>query len=535
MRNRNAQRLLCATLLAASTWAQTPAGTEPDRYSDISGTVTDEVSRAPVENAFVTLSALDASRRFAIRSGPDGRYAFHRIQPGTYYIEVEADGYLRRTYGVTSNARQPLTLIPGADLTGIDIKLMPTGAVSGRVLDEAGRPVVGAQVQLLRARNAGGKNEWQSAFARCTGTDDRGEYRCFDVEPGRYALCAGYPHSRNERLMLASPGRKLAYLEMYYPGVLSIAEALPIVVGPGQEQPGIDVKLTRVPVSRIRGRVRIESATANDPMSITVFARRVDGPNSFGFRVAQARPEFEFALLPPGVYRLTVTHENREASVRIELRDSDLDDVELVLRGGGPVRGRIIARPEVGCGRFGTHAVFPSIERVDESSRSHLLTTRPDGVFELKDAPPGEYVVKLLDFQSHCYLRSLQLSGVPLPGNIVTIPPGGLSGLELVPGAAGTVAGTVRDREGKPVPGALVLCVQRDRQTAEPIAACSANAADQSGAFEMRYLIPGEVRLIALREYDRDAPLPASAYSQSTAVTVRENATETTELQLLAP
>src|SRR5262249_41692591 len=70
----------------------------------------------------------------------------------------------------TGYAREPIQVTAGAP---IEIALQAAAAISGRVSDESGDPVLGARVMVERVQNGNQRRMTLAAFE----TDDRGEYR----------------------------------------------------------------------------------------------------------------------------------------------------------------------------------------------------------------------------------------------------------------------------------------------------------------------------------------------------------------------
>ena len=69
----------------------------------------------------------------------DGAFAFPRLDPGDYTIDVSStDG--------TGSAK---ARVSSADAASVDIVLIPNGTVTGRVVDKTGTPIAGLGVALL--------------------------------------------------------------------------------------------------------------------------------------------------------------------------------------------------------------------------------------------------------------------------------------------------------------------------------------------------------------------------------------------------
>jgi|GEM_PF-2428180 len=73
---------------------------EVELYGEITGTVTDAVSKQPIVGAIVTLSPSSSSAR----TGSDGKYSFVNLDPKDYKIEVSSEGYANDTKTLTVKA-----------------------------------------------------------------------------------------------------------------------------------------------------------------------------------------------------------------------------------------------------------------------------------------------------------------------------------------------------------------------------------------------------------------------------------------------
>jgi len=98
MRNSISMSVIILLILSFFSTCKTPV--EVDLYGDISGTVTDALSKAPLEGAIVTLSPSSASTQ----TGSDGKYSFTKLDPKEYEIQVTIEGYTTNTKNLTVKA-----------------------------------------------------------------------------------------------------------------------------------------------------------------------------------------------------------------------------------------------------------------------------------------------------------------------------------------------------------------------------------------------------------------------------------------------
>jgi hypothetical protein len=151
-------------------------------------------------------------------AGPDGKFAFKDVAPGTYRIYASAPGFATTYLGqrVVNGLGRAIHVTAGLNLKDAVLRMTSAGVVTGRVLDENSQPAAGAPVQLLRR----GYSVQGVAFHDVVGTgaaDDRGEYRIYDVTPGQYYLVAGTAPGtpRPERNADAAPGSADRYSFVY--------------------------------------------------------------------------------------------------------------------------------------------------------------------------------------------------------------------------------------------------------------------------------------------------------------------------------
>jgi hypothetical protein len=121
-------------------------------------------------------------------TGSDGAFAFQNVPEGRYSIWVIHAGHQSGGYGATrpGGQSQHIWLSEGEARTGLEIALWKRGAIEGRVVDDAGDPVVGVDVAAFRALVLDGTSRY--AAAAWTRTDDQGRYRFAELWPGEYLV-----------------------------------------------------------------------------------------------------------------------------------------------------------------------------------------------------------------------------------------------------------------------------------------------------------------------------------------------------------
>ena len=157
---------------------------------------------APLKRAQLTL--VPASRpvdRVEATTDEQGAYEFRNVEHGTYTLQCSRNGYVRASYGQKGPNQPPvrLTVRPGQELKDLDFHLIRGGVISGRVLDAEGEPLSRVQVQVLMRQYMRGQVRLVPRERHST--DDRGEYRIFDLPPGRYFVLGGLaelPKSREQ-------------------------------------------------------------------------------------------------------------------------------------------------------------------------------------------------------------------------------------------------------------------------------------------------------------------------------------------------
>ncbi len=160
-----------AEVVVAGTESQTVEW-KVDAGAIVSGTVRDHAGKA-VARADVTLAGTGAWRSAV--TDASGRYEIVGVSSGSYQIQAV------RNQTSTSGSAE---VVVGATGASMDLEILESARLEGRVVDRAGAPVASAFVNAMREQN--GNVGWQEG----TGATDRDGRFTLEVDPGTWHVLA---------------------------------------------------------------------------------------------------------------------------------------------------------------------------------------------------------------------------------------------------------------------------------------------------------------------------------------------------------
>src|SRR5262245_50025327 len=186
--------LSLALLLLSSALRASPQAAEPsDERGTVEGVVVNVQNSRGVPWARVTLRVVgQGNGARSIRAEGDGRFVFEHVQPGSYRVSATRPGFYT---SVRPGAGSPLIEVAAAQhIKDVFVRLLPTVAVFGQIVDEHSDPMQDVSVRVL-ARDFRAGHVVLTPAGKAT-TDDHGDYRVFGLRPGKYYLVADYRPSR---------------------------------------------------------------------------------------------------------------------------------------------------------------------------------------------------------------------------------------------------------------------------------------------------------------------------------------------------
>ena len=540
-----------------------PASAQP-ALSSLQGRVVRWGTNDPVAKATVELRRVDAANPapYVATTNIDGAFVFTSVLPGQYRLVAARPGFVGAEYGQRwpGGAGTPLAIAGGRTVSNVPIPMLQTGAISGSVRDQSGRPIGNAEITAFKASFQTSRREFTKV--QSVWTDERGEYRLFWLTPGRYFVAARHPDVGMSIMRMGGirfaggglgpngpigfqqfrvsgdnaasspvsgigptpPVMKEKYVDVYYPNTTDETDAASLEVTPGGEVQSIDFAVAPQQLHRVRGHVVYESN--NEPaMSARVqwiTSSGVSPPPDLGFGIGATLTQvqccdgaFELAL-PSGTYTLVAAVNSLSTRVSITVGDGDVEGIVLALGRGFDIKGRLTfegrtATPqELNAFRIAL-ALEPPVAGLVPDGYSNIL---PNGSFTLH-AGRGDFRIGVapLLMASGAFLFPPINASTPLKGNYVkSIRLGDVDVLnrplhldgpvsdsfDVVIGTAmGSVSGAVVDQDRKPLPNVTVALVPDGERRAR-VDLNKSTSSDLSGRFAFAAIPPGDYLAFAI-------------------------------------
>jgi protocatechuate 3,4-dioxygenase beta subunit len=498
----------------------------------------------PVEKADVLLNPAGSRTpgnqgSYAGRTDASGAFRIMGVAPGRYMLNANRVGYVNQS---RSRQQRPLEVIvsPGATASGVEVKLIRQAVVTGRVTDEDGDPMQHANVQVLQSRYMRGRRQLVPAGG--AQVNDLGEYRVANLAPGKYFVSVrGNRGMRPTRA--ASDEPEQGYVTQYYPGVFDPGQAVMLEVVAGQERAGVDFRMTRTSVYRIRGRVTNPGGDGKPPSNVMVMllpgdsgmagmAERMGGP------VRGPDGTFEIGGVPPGSYTLAVFNmrgnDRFTARVPVNVTDSNVEGVVIGLAPAIEIAGQIRAEDE-GIPLSGIHVTLEpdSMEGMGMSMFGGAGATKEDGNFTASNLNAGRFRVNIRNLPEGTYLKSVKLSGQESADGSLEIGPGA-GPIELILGTKpGMLTGSVTDGDDQPLNLATVVLIPEPARR-ERTYLFRETRTQTDGRFSLANVAPGDYTLFAFTEVEDgawfDPEFLRPFESKGLSVKISESSTQTVQI-----
>jgi hypothetical protein len=503
------------------------------------------------------------------RTGSDGRFAFSNLKPGTYRLAAARVGgaYTPAEYGQRDPLGRGVAFPLAQDETLSDLKLQmaPTGTISGRVFDADGEGLGHVSVMALQDTYKNGQRVLN--IVQAVHSDDRGIYELFWLPPGHYRIAAKLDdlQRRSVPLFIVPPGRAGPNERITAPVVigrtLSTGEAIEEVFGlvylgggvdPGRAQsielaPGASITSADIPMSsgtrrafHIRGRI-IKAGTGEPAVGAVLRAfPLLEEPNTLVSQSSlDANGSFDLEGLVPGKYvlfaatsMLTVnfsttganyilnnissfTTSSLNATVPVEIRDSDINDLIVTVRPGVALSGKftiegrpsqdvdpdiarlrlsLVREPEILGMPTGTPGAWAGVAQASQPNG----VPASDGSFTLQGVTDGDYRAVPLPMPSNSYLKAIRLGPIDVLRDGLHVSGQTQERIEIVIATdTSTVTGTVLNDQRQPAANAVVALIPEGTSLHRRFDLFRNATTDGKGQFRLKAVPPGDYRVFS--------------------------------------
>jgi hypothetical protein len=471
----------------------------------------------------LTPGTLASTPQSTVLTNASGSFTFKDLAPGKYSIRVTSEGYFGLPLNGTSSTSvsKTITIDAKKPTPFTDVVMVKGGIVSGRIKDPSGQPASGVAVGFYRlSYGPSGRPVWLQVNSKPT--DDRGEYRMFWLAPGEYFV------GITPRAAGIVSGPQDSWLRTFFPGVSDTTAASTIRVKDGGEVPGVDFSIQSggiVAVFKVSGKAvnplpNVKPNPTTNVMDRTVstfvLAPREPGvldgttpPQSQNSLPLTARPnnEFEIRNVRPGAYDLYTLWMDSAAKryytsrTPIEIRNSDIDNLNLSINPGVPLSGEIRVS-----GISATPLPFESIKinlRVLDTTPGPFasiigaIPVDAAGKFSIPDVPEARYTIQLTGLPDSTYVADIRQGATSVYDSGFLLDVTSTGPVQIVVSPAGQVIeGTVLNSQAKPASSATVVLVPpaERRMNAQLYKTASIDA---DGHFSIKGVPVGEFTLFA--------------------------------------
>ncbi len=486
----------------------------------------------------VTLTPVAADRRTILRGSQnrtstdeDGNFKFTGLAPLVYSVSASsAKGYVQSPVPVSERPDSDYHRI-GANVT---ITMIKGGAITGRVTNAMGEPLIGVQVNAAMARGAEGSAD-RGNSGNLRFTDDRGVYRIYGLSPGTYVV-----FTRNRFHPFPSPYDKDG--PTYYPSSTRETAAEVTVTG-GGEASGVDIRYRGDRGHAVSGSISFSGGPIASSVSIMIaLANTVTGVvRSDADRFSE---RFAIYAVTDGEYEITgrwILPSNEEiiasAPRRIVVKGADVGGIELKLLPMASIAGKFALEATPGVceskrkwsleeALLAIRTVTKPGEATPARSKTVVNGLNEKGEFAVYYLAADRYFLEPSLPNENWYVKAItapaststsaNTSGASARGalsadisrNGITLKAGDkITGVvaTIAEGAAGLSGKAIPAAEGSRLPARLrIHLVPAEARAADEVLRYAETHAGSDGSFSFSNLAPGKYALLARAAQDEE-------------------------------
>src|ERR1017187_4717028 len=556
-------RIAGMALFVCAALAQTPSDPKP---ALVEGKVVNSVTGELIRKAELTLTtslmpdgfeamaaqlgldadAVDAvpgakgpKKTFAATTDSAGKFKFERVDPGDYYLTAKHAGFMDETYKPTGKDSQGrMHLSASQELSDVELRLVPQGAVSGHVVDEDGDPVASSRVTAPTYSFPTGHRKLHPADTGTT--NDRGEFRLGKLPAGSYYLNAemiGIDAMDNVPPAPKDGSPETGYVSTYFPGTTDIQQAQAVVVKPAGDVGGFVIHLQKSRVVRVKGTLAGPDGKPLKSAQIMLMSGARPGSMRMTM-VNDPEGKFEMANVAPGSY-LAMTMQMTGASPTMTMQplivpNENMTDVKLGVAAEGSLQGRLVVSGDGKVALKGIGIMLAGDE--DTPVMPAMSTVTESGAFTLTKVASTPHLLSVSRVPPGAYLKSVLWNGRDILGQSLDLTAGTGGDLQVILGTDGGSIDAAVSHDDKPVSDATVVLLPED-PTRRYTETTHSQSTDDKGHAAFKDVPPGNYLLFAWEKVEQgawfDLAFLKAAASEATKVTIGPKESQRVEIKVI--
>jgi protocatechuate 3,4-dioxygenase beta subunit len=438
------------------------------RSGSFSGTVKDEAGN-PLYNA--SFSAVDSAGYSAGYGYPDvsGNYVVSNLKTSKYRAYARAIGYVGQWYDKVSvmDSATFFQVTDGFDTPNINFVLSRGGSVSGKVVDKAGKPLPGIEIDVM---------DTMYSYRSYAITNDSGFYSVGGLETGKY-----YLRTYNN-----------IYIDQWYDGVSDLYSATKVSVVINQNTPNINFTLFLG--ASISGTVKNKNNATILSANVTVLDSAF---NSIAYGYTNDSGYFHISRLVPGKKFYVVANASGyalrwynnvsspdSATPIVLMQEESRENINFILPAAGKISGTVK-------NKAGVPIQFANVYVAQSNGYGWFYGNSDDlGNYIIGNVNSGKYIVSAsqYDYTTQWYDHKYS---VELADTVIVEEEKTVSNINFNLSSGGKITGTVKNTNGQPIPYAYVYAYGLNAYY---------GGCDDLGNYTITNISPGKYTVLALHE-----------------------------------
>ena len=431
----------------------------------------------------------------------DGNYLINNVPTGDYLVYPIAPA-------LVVESGQRLTITAGETIRDINFAMVHSGAITGRITDADGQPLIKETVSVVRVEPESDYERHKFASFR---TDDRGIYQAFGLRPGKYKVSVGQPLPRQIPLP-SHPGfvRKILR-QTFYPSVTDPEKATILEVTESSEIKDIDIVASAASTFKLTGRI-IDGETSKPLPNVRLVVLQSNFSASSGLFSSDSNGEFKLEGATPGSYKLLIFSPGdwRADPLTVDVIDKHLTGLEIKAMRGASLAGVVVVEnsdDKVAAPKLSDLLVFASVPNLSTPDYTPInpIQVNPDGSFKIAGLTAGMIRLRLRQ-RNNSPLSALEIArveqnGVRQSGDINLKDGEQVAGLRIVAKVVeltGAIRGQIKFENGEPLRAArIIVSISRlnENSSKSRLDGMSSPEVDSRGRFLIERLAAGTYEL----------------------------------------